>query len=399
MVGGTERLRAAVRGGNSHNIGRSGCRRGEQAGEQGRLNARQVAGENQIPVVWAVTEGGFNAAERAAARVVVINSGQAQMAVAGRSADQRDVAANGADRGGDMFDERRAAVGEQRFIAPEPEAGAAGEHVSTCRHETILTAGKLRRIPVGCERMRVYNRTNKSMALCFILAGVMLLAPEARAAEPVTRTVTTVRADRRTGRLVRSTVVTTMEAGARETKPRDVAPSPAANMTEIRQVIEETSRAYQVDPLLVHSVIGVESNYDPHAVSPKGAQGIMQLIPATARRFGVVDAFDVRENITAGVKYLKYLQDMFKDERLALAAYNAGEGAVLRYGAVPPYPETEAYVYKVGRNYGEARRRQQAQAPPEPAIASVQPQAPPAEPLRSLEVATDAQGRILLRTR
>jgi hypothetical protein len=242
-----------------------------------------------------------------------------------------------------------------------------------------------------------YNHKNKIMVLCFILASLSSMAP-ANAAEPARRIVSTVHADRRTGRLVRSTVVNPVEV-----KTQDAGgPAPAALVpAEIRQVIEDTARAYQVDPLLVHSVIGVESNYNPQAVSPKGAQGIMQLIPATARRFGVVDSFDVRENITAGVKYLKYLQDLFKDDRLALAAYNAGEGAVQRYGNVPPYPETEAYVYKVGKNYGEARRRQQTAAPAVVAAAPAETAAagPPPEPVRGLDVSTDAQGRIVLRTR
>jgi len=85
----------------------------------------------------------------------------------------------------------------------------------------------------------------------------------------------------------------------------------------------------------------VESNYNPYAVSPKGALGIMQLIPATARRFGVLDVFDPVDNIEGGARYLKYLLELFNgDYPLALAAYNAGENAVTRYGAVPPYPET-----------------------------------------------------------
>jgi len=125
----------------------------------------------------------------------------------------------------------------------------------------------------------------------------------------------------------------------------------------------------------------------------------MQLIPSTARRFGVQNSFDVKENLTAGVKYLKYLQELFKDDRLAIAAYNAGEGAVLRYGNVPPYKETEQYVKKVGRTYGEAKKKlapavvAQAEAKPAP------PAAPPEEPLRQVEATTDSEGRMVLRTK
>jgi soluble lytic murein transglycosylase-like protein len=106
----------------------------------------------------------------------------------------------------------------------------------------------------------------------------------------------------------------------------------------------------------VDSVIQVESNYNPLAVSPKGAQGLMQLMPATAQRFGVTDSFDAKQNIEAGVRYLKFLQDAFQDDRLAIAAYNAGEKAVAKYGDVPPYPETINYVAKVGKKYGQAKR-------------------------------------------
>jgi soluble lytic murein transglycosylase-like protein len=100
----------------------------------------------------------------------------------------------------------------------------------------------------------------------------------------------------------------------------------------------------------------VESNYNPFAVSPKGAQGLMQLMPGTAQRFGVTDSFDPKQNIEAGVRYLKFLQDTFQDDRLAIAAYNAGEKAVAKYKDVPPYPETVSYVAKVGKKYGQAKR-------------------------------------------
>jgi hypothetical protein len=95
-------------------------------------------------------------------------------------------------------------------------------------------------------------------------------------------------------------------------------------------------------------VIAVESEFDQWAVSSKGARGLMQLMPATARRFGVADPFDARANIFAGTQYLRILLDQFNgDMTLALAAYNAGENAVLRYGGIPPYRETRGYVSKV----------------------------------------------------
>ena len=127
-------------------------------------------------------------------------------------------------------------------------------------------------------------------------------------------------------------------------------------VTGVRGLVDEAAKNFDVNPLLVDSVIQVESNYNPFAVSPKGAQGLMQLMPATARRFGVTDSFDPKQNIEAGVRYLKFLQDTFQDDRLAIAAYNAGEKAVAKYGDVPPYPETVSYVAKVGKKYGQAKR-------------------------------------------
>ncbi|WP_370271296.1 transglycosylase SLT domain-containing protein [Guyparkeria sp. SCN-R1] len=105
---------------------------------------------------------------------------------------------------------------------------------------------------------------------------------------------------------------------------------------------------YGVDPTLIRAVIHAESAFRPEVVSPKGAGGLMQLMPATAARFDVVDRFDPEDNIAGGVAYLALLLEMFQGDReLAVAAYNAGEGAVQRYGGIPPYEETRTYVKRV----------------------------------------------------
>lgn len=108
-----------------------------------------------------------------------------------------------------------------------------------------------------------------------------------------------------------------------------------------------------VDPLLLYSVMHQESSFKSHAVSPKGARGLMQLMPGTAMRYGVTNIFDPRQNIEGGARYLRFLLDRFDgDVNLALAGYNAGEGAVEKYGRqIPPYAETQEYVRRISKRY------------------------------------------------
>lgn len=132
-------------------------------------------------------------------------------------------------------------------------------------------------------------------------------------------------------------------AGVRATRP--AAPGTTYHFDDI---IERQTAASGLSPDLIRAVIQVESGFNPGAVSPKGAQGLMQLMPATARALGVVDPFHPEDNIRGGVAYLKQLLGLYsQDIRLALAAYNAGPGSVTRYGDVPPYRETQAYVRRV----------------------------------------------------
>lgn len=121
-----------------------------------------------------------------------------------------------------------------------------------------------------------------------------------------------------------------------------------ATTSDIDTYISEAAKEYQIRPALLRAVIQTESSFNPHAVSPAGAQGLMQLMPSTASALGVTDPFDARQNIMGGTKYLRQQLDRFGgDEQKALAAYNAGAGAVVRYGGIPPYPETMHYVSKI----------------------------------------------------
>ena len=117
--------------------------------------------------------------------------------------------------------------------------------------------------------------------------------------------------------------------------------------------IVESSRRYNIDPLLIYAQMHQESSFKIRATSHKGASGLMQLMPATARRFGVTSIYDPKQNIDAGVKYMRWLLDTFnQDVVLALAGYNAGEGAVMKYGRrVPPYRETQEYVRRISARY------------------------------------------------
>lgn len=150
-----------------------------------------------------------------------------------------------------------------------------------------------------------------------------------------------------------------------------------ASRSPIGQVVESLAPKFGLDPGLVLAVIAVESNFQPHVVSPKRAQGLMQLIPETARRFAVRDPFDPVDNMMGGMRYLAWLLAYFQgDVRLALAGYNAGEGAVDRHGGVPPYAETQQYVRRIARLYEPPTHAFDGSlARPSPTVRSVAPAA------------------------
>lgn len=127
---------------------------------------------------------------------------------------------------------------------------------------------------------------------------------------------------------------------------------------ELDSIVQSAALAQRLDPALLHAVIGVESAYATRAVSARGAQGLMQLMPPTAKGYGVTDAFDPRQNIVAGARHLRLLLDQFnQNTALALAAYNAGASAVLRHRRqIPPFSETLAYVPRVLGRYAALRQ-------------------------------------------
>lgn len=205
-----------------------------------------------------------------------------------------------------------------------------------------------------------------------------------------------------------------MDAPADDTtEPRCMAPGETGGTQEIgppepqRQQIEDwvhqLAPDYELDAALVLAVIEAESAFNPQAVSPKNAMGLMQLIPATAARFGVEDPFDPLQNLHGGMAYLRWLLAFFQgDVSLALAGYNAGEGAVQRFGGIPPYAETRAYVTTIMRRYPKSEllvslqvepARLQIPSPTTEAITAPASETTPADgtPLasQSLDPATD----------
>ncbi len=141
-------------------------------------------------------------------------------------------------------------------------------------------------------------------------------------------------------------------------------PTAGEDGQKLPDLVTQASRRYHLDPDLVNSVIHAESGFNPLAVSPKGAQGLMQLMPRTSSQLGVRNAFDPRANVDGGTRYLRELLERYNFDLLkALAAYNAGPRPVEHYAGVPPYPETRAYVAKIVRDFNRKKLAERKTAP------------------------------------
>jgi hypothetical protein len=365
----------------------------DQIGEELRRNVGQITRDNETLLARAGRQRTDNAAERAETGPFILDDRKLQGSKTLGRTDESDRPGGFPHNVRNVFHESPLTEWEERLVASHPPALSAAEHkTGSARHERIL-ASRLDPARLWGGRSRDVPPINRMVYICFLIAwgivtSFIAMAAPAPASNPH-QVKTVVRADSRTGRLVRSVIVPKAEVP----KPAPAKDPGVASDDGINDIVEKTARAYEVDPALVHSVIKVESNYNPYAVSPKGARGLMQLIPSTARRFGVYNTFDARQNVEAGVRYLRYLQDLFGNDKLAVAAYNAGEGAVLKHGDVPPYRETQNYVAEVGRRLGQplAARPRRASGTP------MQLLEPP--DFKPLEVYTDEQGRVYLLTR
>jgi len=387
---------------------------GQKLRQRRCLDAGQITGDDQVIRSTGPGESCFKAAERALAGAEISPALQAKGTVLHGWAQQGGGPSGPLDQACNVRNQgRMRSKRKQRFVLAHARTAASNEDESGRSHDRMVA-------PETIESG--YNRKNKVRPFCFIAAfGLLcssLIAGDGsgvstnssrtlRTGAPSLVSVVRVGVD---GRLVR--VVATAPSAPKAAKPElravatsisdttvaasvQVMPVRAKASQTIEELIEDASNRYQVDPLLVKSVMQVESNFNPAAVSPKGAQGLMQLIPATAQRFGVIDPFDSKQNIEGGVRYLRYLQDLFpSDLRLSLAAYNAGEGAVAKYGAVPPYRETVDYVQKVHQRYSNAKGDAVGKSAP-----ILEFEAPAEPPVRHIEQVVDSEGRLFLRTR
>jgi len=236
---------------------------------------------------------------------------------------------------------------------------------------------------LGAAFLRAVGRYALPLSLAFWVA--LFIVPGARADYAVLRSGARLRI---TGyETLGATVRLTVEGGTVEipadelvsVEREEIFPSAPANpppATPYADLIAAASKAYGVDEELITAVIAVESNFNPKAVSPKFARGLMQLRPEVVAQYGVTDVFDPQQNINAGTRYLKELLEKYnQDLALSLAAYNAGPDRVAEYRGVPPYPQTQKYVHRItqGLKKKKSAARPQARGISDPAHSAPQP--------------------------
>ncbi len=379
VVDGAEGLRLSAGVEGKQHVRRGALRELQEPAQERFVEQGHIAGDDQVPVRLRVMEGGEDSAERTFAGVEVGDRGD--LAEFGfRGTDECDAARGRSHGATDFARERATAKRQQGFVAPHPGTAPARQHVARVNHKEMITLGFCRQ--AYTPRFRYNLRENILRNICFKLLVAGFAAGLLCAAGPEGERVTSVvHPDSRTGKLVRSMVVSSKPVTEQRIVPTVVSPRtasapetadaqahPVSAAMGIDAAVERIAAEHSLPPQLIHSVIKVESNYNPYALSNKGAQGLMQLIPATARRFGVTNAFNPIENIQGGAKYLRYLLDLYQENYpLALAAYNAGEAAVARYGGIPPFAETQNYVILVRKQLEQAKKLAAAKAAAVPA--------------------------------
>jgi soluble lytic murein transglycosylase-like protein len=382
-VDGGEGLQTAIGTAGNEAIGgvRQGGGLGAEDFEQLGWKRCQIAGGDQVPLGTTVGQGRFHTGEWTEARAKVGDYGVAEREIFGGVGHQRGAAGGMLDGGGNALRQGHAAHRQQRFILPHPSAVSTGQDVPGYAHVEM--------IPL---------RFLTSLGMKIRIALIAAAAVGSLSAETVaSRTTLVVRADAKGGRLVRSVVVEPRAVS--NTSVATEAPEETAPVGSMTELIDAISAKHEVEGSLVHSVIKAESNYNPNAISPKGAQGLMQLIPSTARRFGVANTFNPEQNIEGGVKYLKFLMELYHNDYVkVIAAYNAGEGAVAKYGGIPPYAETKNYVYAVGKNLVTARKSAAAKDAAKEAVKQAPAAADGSEQFRPIQTVVGPDGRVYYKT-
>ena len=369
-----------------------------QFAENCGMQQRHIASNHQVPLRDEIRlESRFHSGKWPATFGPIRQNGKAQMVIQSGLTYQANCLHNLRQFLRDMTGQKASLKRQQRFIRAHSEALAP--HQNEARKAYSPTHQEMISLQYVTRRQR--------FAPCslFLLVSAVSFGATLRAEPLATRKTLVVRTDARTGRLVRSVLVSPrlvlVKASLAQTTAQttDVPQSVASG--SLSDMIDAIAERNQVEAPLVHSVIKAESNYNPAAISPKGAQGLMQLIPSTAHRFGVSNSFDVQQNVEGGVKYLKFLIDLYNnDYPKVIAAYNAGEGAVAKYRGIPPYSETINYVYRVGRNLKAARqfaelKAAERKATPQPVqTAAVKSENEP----HSIQAVTGDDGRIYYKT-